>query len=207
MLQSVHKNAETGEDNVVKPLLLAAALLVAGCSTASPIRQSQESFNAAYGVVAGNTDTIVFSSSPPYVQVTVVDKRMSEVHTRCINAYSLLGALRLEHGLPVDSHAETLRLALTNKERRFEFTKPEALARLAISYADAELEVVRQRLAPYSDAELATGFGGRGTLQSLLDGSPADRPRAYRDAAACVLIDRGFSPRIADRTGALVIYR
>lgn len=191
----------------MKPLLLTAALLAAGCSTASPLRQSQESFNAAYGVVAGNTDTIVISSSPPYVQITVVDKRTSEVHTRCINAYALLGALGLEHGLPVGAHAETLRLALTNKERRFEFTKPEALARLAISYADAELEVMRQRLAPYSDAELATGFGGQGTLQSLLDGSPADRPRAYRDAAACVLIDRGFSPRIADRTGALVIYR
>jgi len=197
----------------MKPLFWVTALLVAGTSSASPIHQSRESFNAAYGLSAAygvspvKEDAIVFSSSPPYVQITVVDKRTSEARTGCVNAYALLGALRLEHDLLVGAHAQTLELALTNKERRFEFTKPEALANLAISYLEADLEVMRQRMASYSDAELTAGFSAYGTLRTLLNGSPADRPRAYRDAAACVLIDRGFSPRIGDRTGALVIAR
>lgn len=194
----------------MKPLLWITLLLAAGCSAASPIRQSEASFYAAYGVDPQNplnSDSIVVTSSPPYVQITVVDKRTSEVRTRCVSAYLLLGALRLEHGLPVGAHAQTLALALTNKERRFEFTKPEALANLAINYDDADLEAMRQRLAPYSDAELAAGFGGTGKLHNLYSAAPAGRYRAYRDATACVLIDHGFSPRIADLTGAVVIGR
>jgi hypothetical protein len=46
-----------------------------------------------------------------------------------------------------------------------------------------------------------------GTPHTLYSAAPAGRYRAYRDATACVLLEHGFSPRIADRTGAVVISR
>lgn len=107
----------------------------------------------------------------------------------------------------MDSHidAEGVRqataLAMSNTAHRFTFSIEAALRNIPVSFSPEELVDVRARLAPLSNQELRDGFGASpwGKLHD------AFRDRRFRDAAACVLKERGLSPYVADMTSAVTI--
>lgn len=90
---------------------------------------------------------------------------------------------------------------MTNTAHRFTFSDEAALRNVSPSYTPEELEEVRARFTPLSDQELRDGFGSKpwGRLHDVFS------DRRYRDTVACVLIERGLSPYMGDRTGAVTI--
>jgi hypothetical protein len=155
--------------------------------------QSQASFEAAIHN---------HSTAPSYVLITVVDSRSKSVRTTCTTANLLMGAIHREFGLEYDkaSQAKAEEIALANKTHVFHLAKREALKNIPYSFSQSDLEAVRAKLASLSIAQLRDGFANTGSLHSIYRVEPWERHQAYRDATACVLIERGLSPGMGDRT-------
>lgn len=175
------------------PLALLVAAVAADSS--API-QSQASFAAA---VRNH------STAPSYVLITIVDDTTHRERSTCTTSNLLLGAIHLEHGLAYDKRGEeeAERLTLSNRDHLFHFSKPKALANIPFSFSEADRKAIRARLAPLSIDELRSGFSGSGELHSIYRVTPREKHQAYRDATACVLIERGLSPGQGDRSDQL----
>jgi len=166
------------------------ALVALAAGPKAPV-QSQASFEAAIKN---------HSTAPPYVLVTVVDDRTKTERSVCTTSNLLLGAIYFEHGLGTGAQAwaEAERIALSNRDHVFHFSKPKALENVAPTYTEKDLETIRAKLAPLSVEQLRQGFSGSGDLHAIYRVQPRERHTAYRDATACVLIERGLSPGMGD---------
>lgn len=153
--------------------------------------QSQASFEAALR----NTST-----APSYVLITVVDDRSGVERTGCTIANFLQGAIQLESGLDYD---KVNRMILENKTHVFHFLKPKAIENVLFLYSQSDIQAVRKQLIPLSISQLRDGFSGSGKLHALYQDKPGNLHAAYRDAVACVLIERGLSPGAGDITDQL----
>jgi len=174
--------------------------LVAASVVANPsgVVQSQTSFEAA----VGNTST-----APSYVLITVVDDGSKTQRSTCTTANLLLGAIHREYGLEFDANgvASAKRIALANQSHVFHFSKAEALNNIPSYFTDDDLRSVRSKLAALTVEQLRAGFSTYGTLHSIYQDQSWERHRAHRDAAACVLIERGLSPGHGDVSDQLWI--
>ncbi|CAJ0769849.1 hypothetical protein [Ralstonia chuxiongensis] len=179
-------------------LFLGMSLSLAGCAGTMTSAQSQASFDAAIEN---------HSTSPSYVKITVVDATTGTSQSTCTTANLLLGAIHLEHDIPFGQSggADAERLALSNSGHTFRFTKHSAVANIPVAFTDADLAFVRDKLKGLSEAELRDGFSVHGKLHSIYMRLPLKQGYAYRDAIACVLIEHGLSPRMADITGQIRI--
>lgn len=172
-----------------KFLLLYAITLPA---VAAEYTQSATSFEAAVSNI---------STSPSYVMVTIADANTGLERQICTTANFLAGAIHFEYGLGND-HAGVKRateLALSNTSHRFVFTKQAALDNVRIDFSPQDLDNVRTWLAPVSNQDLMAGAHPWTQRES-----PYYAHR-YRDAVACVLIERGLSPYQADLSGQVVV--
>lgn len=174
-----------------KALILFAAMTSASAS--EPIQSS-----ASYEAAVRNAST-----SPGYVMVTIVDANSGREWTTCTTGNFFVGALHRQYGLAYDAEgiSQAMALAMANTAHRFTFSVEAALQNVSPSYTPEELAVVRARFASLSEQELRDGFGTKpwGKLHD------AFRDRRYRNAVACVLIGRGLSPFMGDRTGAVTV--
>jgi hypothetical protein len=182
---------------VVASLLFVSALAMLNAADVGPI-QSQRSFEAAIRN---------HSTAPSYVMITVVDDATGEARTACTTANFLLGAIHREHdlGYDGDSLAMAERLALENTAHVFHFSKRSALENIPIQYSQQDIETVREKLAGLSAEQLRDGFSSYGYLHAIYRSKPHKQHVAYRDATACVLIERGLSPGMGDIGDALWI--
>jgi len=148
------------------------------------------------------------STSPSYILITVVDDNTNAKRVVCTVAPFLLGAIQRERQISYDDAASSkvMRIALTQKDRIFHFTRAEALKNIAPRYDEKILAEMRAALENFPDAEVANGFrqDGKG-LDKLYREKPAEQRSAYRDAIAHVLMERGFWPGLGDLTGAIYI--
>lgn len=143
------------------------------------------------------------STSPSYVLVTVVDARTELARSTCTTANLLMGAIHFEYGLGYDSagYVKSDAIALSNQTHVFRFTKQDALNNVPFTYSDGDIAAARAFLAPFSAAELRDKFSSLYSSQRLaLNGFS-------RDAIACVLIERGLSPKMADISGQVFVER
>ncbi|HEU4372204.1 MAG TPA: hypothetical protein VFS02_01870 [Telluria sp.] len=171
-------------------MLLAAAM---SAFSPEPVQSS-----ASYEAAIRNTST-----APSYVMVTIVDANTNLEWTTCTTANFLVGALHMENGLAHDAEGtrQATALALLNTEHRFVFFSEAALRNIPAAVSPEELKQVRARFAPVSNEELRAGFGTK-PWGALHDAFP---DRRYLNAVACVLIERGLSPYMGDRTGAVSV--
>jgi hypothetical protein len=175
--------------------LTSIALMSSSLSAAEPI-QSQQSFEAAI------RDQ---STAPLYVLITVVDDRSKSQRLTCTTSNLLLGAIYREYGLRYDKDGkiEAERIAFGNRAHVFHFSKPKALKNIPVYFHENDLRAIRSKLASLSIEQLRSGFSATGELHSIYQVTPWKRHRAYRDATACALIERGLSPGLGDRSGQL----
>lgn len=174
---------------ILKALFLYAIALPA---MATEHVQSTASYEAAIGNL---------STAPSYVMVTIADANTGLERQTCTTANFLAGAIHFEYGLGYD-HAGLKRateLALSNTSHRFVFTKQAALNNVSIEFTPQDLQDVRTWLAPVSNQELMAG------AHPWTDRDTPYAGRRYRSAVACVLIERGLSPYMADLTGQVVV--
>lgn len=139
------------------------------------------------------------STSPSYVMISVIDAKATSMRTVCTFANALLGAIHREYDLPdeLQGRSKAVEIALSNPTRVFRFTKQQAINNIPVTYSVADLDAARAAFSPLSDIELEKMFS------SLYSRRPA--AKLSRDATACVLIERGFSPRMADRSAQLYV--
>ena len=145
------------------------------------------------------------STSPSYVLITVVDANSGETRTGCTTANLLLGAIHKEYegAFDIEGSAKAELIAQSNLSHTFRLAKPDALANVPFRFSQDDWAIVREKLQGLTIQELREGFTRSGKLHSIYDVGPWPRHQAYRDATACVLIERGLSPRMADITGQL----
>lgn len=129
--------------------------------------------------------------------VTIIDDKTGISRTGCVTAPSLKTAMIMEHGMPQDEMARQkfVDLLLKNPKHEFHFTRREALLDIWFQYTAADVDSMRKQLTKYTDDELRRGFSANGSLHHLYQTS---RHNALRDAIACVLVERGLSPRKTD---------
>ena len=167
--------------------------IVAASVSANPseVIQSQASFEAAIG----NSST-----APSYVLITVVDDGAKTQRSTCTTANLLLGAIHREYGIEYNARGvvEAKRIALTNQSHIFHFSKAEALKNIPSYFSEDDLKSIRAKLATLADEQLRDGFSISGNLHAIYRVQSWERHRAYRDATACVLIERGLSPGHGD---------
>ena len=180
-------------------LLISLVIIIAsaaGAVSESLPKQSQESFEAA---VRNH------STAPPYVLITVVDARTESARSICTTVNLLMGALHLEYGIGFDKAgvSKVEEIALSNKSHKFRFTKQKSIDNIPVYYTDSDLAEIRARLAQLSTEQIRAGFA-EGKLHSLYTSKKSLKSHnAYRDATACVLIERGLSPGKGCRTDRL----
>ncbi|MGD0280146.1 MAG: hypothetical protein ABSC11_12670 [Smithella sp.] len=180
-------------------LLISLVIIIASAADAvseSLPRQSQESFEAAIHN---------HSTAPPYVLITVVDASTESARSICTTVNLLMGALHLEYGIGFDKAgvSKVEEIALSNKSHKFRFTKQKAIDHIPVYYTDSDLAEIRAKLAPLSTEQIRAGFA-EGKLHLLYTGIKSLKSHnAYRDATACVLIERGLSPGKGCRTDRL----
>jgi hypothetical protein len=122
------------------------------------------------------------STSPFYVLISAVDDNTGQSRTYCTTANFLMGAIHREYGIGYgrDDIAKADAIAIASKDHVFHFRKQEALDNIRPDYSEEELAAARESAAPqYS------GYN--------------------KNAVACVLIERGLSPRMGDRSGQVYI--
>lgn len=177
---------------MLKAIILFAAA-AASAFAAQPV-QSEASYEAA---IHNRT------TAPSYVMITIVDANTKVERTTCTTANLLAGALHLETGLAYNAEGQrqATELAISNAGHRFVFSSEAALRNLPTTFSAEELEQVRARFAPLSIEQLRAGFGTK--PWGLLHNAFPDRN--YRGAVACALIQRGLSPYMGDRTGAVTV--
>lgn len=162
-------------------------------AASSAIRQSDASFEAAIH----NRST-----APFYILITVTDASTGAAQSICTTANFLLGAIHLEDGIGYDPEGvdRAMRVALMSKDHVFTFQKRKALGNIPRYYSDDDLVYVREALQGMSVPQILEAFASQGALHELYQGGSLERHAAYRDAVACVLIERGASPGMGDRT-------
>jgi hypothetical protein len=185
--------------------LALAAVLALQVSLALPARadtleskattvQSRASYEAAFRVL---------STSPSYVLITVIDARTGQAHPVCTTSNFLLGAIHREHALGYDAadSAKGVEIALEAQDHVFRFQRQASLDNIPMRYSEAELQAARDFLAPLSTEELKDKFS------SLYANRRLDTTGYAKDAIACVLIERGLSPAMADISGQVYVPR
>ena len=186
--------------NLLKVSCVLFACMGAASAAPSQSRQSDASWRAAFGNQ---------SSAPSYAMFTVIDGNTGVARLTCTEANFLLGALIEENEWPSDNEARlsALHIALTDQTRVFTFNRRKALDNLPRYFTDDELAHVRWALAGLSTQQVldATQKHGPGSLDDLFKGEGWSRYPARRDAVACVLMERGESPGIADITGQIYV--
>jgi hypothetical protein len=178
---------------MLKALILYAITVPA---MATEYSQSAASYEAA---IRGSFETV--TSAPAYVMVTIADANTGLERQTCTTANLLAGAIDLEYELTHDDagRKQALALALSNTSHRFVFTKQAALNNVSIEFTPQDLEHIRTWLAPVSNQDLMAG------AQPWTSRDTPYAGRGYRSAVACVLIERGLSPYMADLTGQVVV--
>jgi hypothetical protein len=186
----------------LKGLVVLLSMLAAGrtwCAQPTPdarpvIRQSEQSFAQALGEV---------SSAPHYVQIWLAENASDPGQLTCVFGWDLNLAIRREMHIAASSDGivQAKEIALKNRERRFRFTQPDALAAIKPAFSEADLDAARARLAPLSNDQIRAGlrFGSTGSLHEEYAN------RRDQAAAACALIERGMSPGMGDRVHALYV--
>lgn len=175
------------------PAMLGLSLHAAVMAAPSPApAQSQASYEAALADM---------STSPAYVLVEVGDGGNAAPRPVCTSANFLLGAIHREYDLgyaPAESE-QALRIARAHADHVFRFQRQAALDEVGAHYTEADLAAARALLAPLADDEVKAKFSSL----SAHDRLPAQGH--VKDAVACALIERGFSPKMADRSGQVFI--
>jgi hypothetical protein len=156
--------------------------------------QSRASYEAAFAVL---------STSPSYVLITVIDARTGQARPVCTTSNFLLGAIGHEYALGTDAadRHKDVEIALQTKDHVFRFHQQSALDNISPRYTEDELRAAREFLAPLSTEELADKFS------SLYANRRLDTKGYAKDAIACVLIERGLSPAMADISGQVYVPR
>jgi hypothetical protein len=156
--------------------------------------QSQASYEAAIADM---------STSPAYVLVEAGDSGNAAPRPVCTSANFLLGAIHREHGLGYASaeSEQALRIAREHANHVFRFQRQAALDKVRVHYTEADLAAARALLAPLSDDEVKAKFS------SLYAKDRLPTQGYATDALACALIERGFSPHRADRSGQVFVGR
>jgi hypothetical protein len=144
-----------------------------------------------------------YSTSPSYVMISIAGGETENAKLVCTTANFLLGALHREYGLgygPADV-SKVAEIALASPNHTFRFRQAAALGNIPLRYSDDDLAAARSFLAPIPTDELRAKFSSLSRESRL----PTD---GYaRDAIACVLLERGLSPRLSDITGQVYIAR
>jgi hypothetical protein len=174
-------------------VLIAVAIAASACvATTYPI-QSKASFDAAID----NRST-----SPGYVKFMVIDAQHSTERISCTTANLFLGAIHREHDLPYDDAGikAAQAIAKTTPDHKFTFSRPEALANGILTFSDDQLVSARSNVQLLSEQQIRRG------LPEVMSKVPAGTEyRAYQNAVACALIERGFSPKQADLSGQVYV--
>jgi hypothetical protein len=162
---------------ILKFVLLPLGLAAMSCRAQNAASAAPIQSQASFEKAIGN-----HSTSPFYVLISVVDDNTGQSRTFCTTANFLMGAIQREYGIGVgrDDIAKADAIAIANKDHVFHFRKQEALDNLRMTYSEDELAAAR---ASYAAPSVAEG---------------------KRDAVACVLIEHGLSPYMADRSGQVV---
>ena len=130
------------------------------------------------------------STAPDYVLIRIRSPNDGTERIVCTTANLLLGAIHREFGLAY-TEADVKRatdIALQQPERLFTFRKKAALDNLADYETPKALADVRRRFAGKKDSELLN----REFIRSIANRSPDAVHRAYRDAVAHALLERGI---------------
>lgn len=174
----------------IATLFVIAMSTVSAAETYSKANSAQESKNFESALRNDST-------SPSYVMISVIDAKATSMRTVCTIASVLLGAIHREYDLPYDlqGRAKAVEIALSIPTHVFRFTKQTAIDNIPVTSA-ADVDAARAAFSSLSDVELKTMFS------SLDSRRPAN---LSRDATACVLIERGFSPRMADRSAQVYV--
>lgn len=135
------------------------------------------------------------STSPAWVLVTLASTGARARSTLCTNGNFLIGAIMRESGA---GHTQALEAALDNHDHVFHFTRQAALDNLQPRYSGSELANARALLAPFSASELQHAFSSFDFPVLMPNNIP-------RQAIACALLERGLSPRSADRSGRIYL--
>ena len=164
--------------------LLAAAIATSACAAKTSHVQAKASFDAAID----NRST-----SPGYVRFTLIDAQRKTERVSCTTANLFLGAIHREHDLPYDEAGikAAQGIAKASTEHKFTFSKPDALANGLVSFSNDQLVSARKQVEHLSE-------------QAIKGGLPETDPSS-RNAIACALIERGFSPKQADRSGQVYV--
>jgi hypothetical protein len=163
--------------SILKTTLLSFGLAAATCRAQSATGAAPMQSQASFEKAIGN-----HSTSPSYVLISVVDDDTGQSRTFCTTANFLMGAIHREYGIGFGSGdiARADAIAIASKDHVFHFRRQEALDKLRMTYSEDELAAARASYASPSAAE------------------------GKRDAVACVLIEHGLSPHLADRSGQVV---
>lgn len=183
---------------LIKPVLLIVLLTVEMQCNAEDwagqltTLQSSESFEAA---IRNN------STSPSYVLIYTTDDEARQHKPTCTTATFLLGAIRREYALGYGTAdvSKAAEIALASSGRIFHFQQRLALNNIVVKYSGSDLAAAREFLAPFSKKELQTKFASVRGEHRLEIGGYA------RDAIACALVERGLSPKLADRSGQVYV--
>jgi hypothetical protein len=162
-------------------------------SDSAPV-QSRASYEAAIR----NTST-----APSYVLISISDSDTGQPKPVCTMASFLLGAIHHEYGLGYDAagSSKAVEIALKNEDHVFRFHQQAALDNIRVRYSDQDLAAARTLLAPLSKEELRTKFS------SLYREARLPTDGYDKNAIACVLLERGLSPSMADRSGQVYVGR
>lgn len=154
------------------------------------------------------------STSPNYVLITIIDDNTEEETTCVVTTDALIGAIHREYGIPYSrSGADSvIQIALSGHDRRFHFSRMEALSNVFCSYGLSILDSVRSRLSLLTNEEIRHGlpyvsrdYGS--TLHAIYKYQKVDQKRAYRDALAHALLERDILCGISDVSGQLYVDR
>ena len=175
------------------PAMFGLFLQSGSMALAAPV-QSQTSYEAAIAEM---------STSPAYVLIEVGGSGGAAPRPVRTTANFLLGAIHLEHGLgyaPAESE-KAQRIAREQVDHVFRFQRQAALDNVRVQYTEGALAAARALLPPLSDDEVKARFS------SLYAKDRLPTEGYATEALACALIERGFSPRRADRSGQVYVGR
>jgi len=176
---------------------LLASMAGASAQSMAP-RQSDASYEAAIHNL---------STAPSYVSITVIDSRSGVSRATCTTANLLLGALHREYGIGYDAAGQSRvdQIALTNRSHVFRLEKKEAIDNIPLRFSMDDLAFVRRQLKDLSPSKLRDFVSSHKPIQPIESPGRPMGIQAERDATACVLIERGLSPRQSDLTGTLLV--
>jgi hypothetical protein len=175
------------------PAMLGLCFYAGAMAAPSPV-QSQASYEAAFATI---------STSPAYVLIQVGDRGSAPPRPVCTSANFVLGAIHQEYALgyaPAEAE-KAVRIAREHADHVFRFERQAALDNIRTQYTEADLAAARTLLGPLSDDEVRTKFS------SLYAKDRLPTKGYAADAVACALIERGFSPKMADLSGQVYIER